>query len=235
MWQREAEVVYPPVSLQVPEVGKRNEIVSIGRFVDSHNIKNHRQQLNAFAKLLAKVGPGWTLNLIGFCSFAPKEVAYLNELRLAAKDMPVNFFVNAERNEVLRQLAGAKLFWHTGGISDGPGTIAPAKTEHFGIATVEAMLAGCVPLTPAQGGQVEIVEHGVSGYHCRDTEELVAYSAGLIGDQQLLDEMGRRAVARGGGFSLSLFSQRIARVVRENMAGLLSSKDAGTFGNDTLR
>ena len=234
VWRREAEVVYPPVSLQIPEVEKHNVIVSIGRFVDSHNIKNHRQQLNAFAKLLAKVGSGWTLNLIGFCSFAPKEVAYLDELRRAAKDMPVNFVVNAERSEVLRHLAGAKLFWHTGGISDDTGTPAPAKTEHFGIATVEAMLAGCVPLTPAHGGQVEIVEHGLSGYHCRNSEELVTYSARLAGDTQLLDEMGRRAIARGGVFSLSLFSQRIAQVVGECMAGLGRSKDERTLGNVEL-
>ena len=225
VWKKEAEVVYPPVSLQVPEVERRNVIVSIGRFVDSHNIKNHRQQLKAFAKLLGKVGSGWSLSLIGFCSFAPKEVVYLEELRRSAKDMPVNFVVNAERSEVLRHLAGARLFWHTGGISDDNGTIAPAKMEHFGIATVEAMLAGCVPLVPAHGGQVEIVEHGLNGYLCRNTEELADYSARLAGDQQLLAEMGHRAVDRGRVFNQSRFSQRIAQVIDGYMTGFGGSMD----------
>ena len=235
VWKKEAEVVYPPVSLQVPEVERRNVIVSIGRFVDSHNIKNHRQQLKAFAKLLGKVGSGWSLSLIGFCTFAPKEVAYLEELRRSAKDMPVNFVVNAERSEVLRHLAGARLFWHTGGISDDNGTIAPAKMEHFGIATVEAMLAGCVPLVPAHGGQVEIVEHGLNGYLCRNTEELADYSARLAGDQQLLAEMGHRAVDRGRVFNQSRFSQRIAQVIDGYMTGFGGSMDERTLRSDGVR
>lgn len=235
VWKKEAEVVYPPVSLQVPEVEKRNVIVSIGRFVDSHNNKNHMQQLKAFAKLLGKVGSGWRLNLIGFCTLAPKEVAYLGELRRVAKDMPVTFVVNAERSVVLRHLAEARLFWHTAGISDDNGTTAPAKMEHFGIATVEAMLAGCVPLAPAHGGQVEIVEHGLSGYLCRSTEELVEYSARLAGDQQLLDEMGRRAINRGRVFNLSMFSQRIAQVVGGCMTGLDGSMDEKMLRSEGLR
>ena len=93
--------------------------------------------------------------------------------------MPVTFIVNAERSVVLRHLAEAKLFWHTAGISDDTRTTAPAKMEHFGIATVEAMLAGCVPLAPAHGGQVEIVEHGLSGYLCRNTENLLSIAPAL--------------------------------------------------------
>jgi L-malate glycosyltransferase len=231
VWKKEVEVVYPPVSLQVPEVKKRNVIVSIGRFIDSHNSKNHMQQLNVFAKLLGKVGPGWRLNLVGFCTLAPKEVAYLEELRRAAKDMPVTFVVNAERSEVLRQLAEARLFWHTAGLSDN-GIPAPAKMEHFGIATVEAMLAGCVPLAPAHGGQVEIVEHGLSGYLCRNTEELVEYSARLACDKQLLDETSGRAVARGRMFNQAMFSQRIAKVVGKCMAGFGGSGDEPMLESD---
>ncbi len=229
-WEKEAVVVYPPVSLSVPKVEKRNAIVSIGRFYP--DMKNHRRQLNAFAKLLDKVGSGWTLNLIGFCTSATKAVAYLEELQRVAKDMPVNFVVNAERSEVLRHLAEAKLFWHTGGISDDNGTTTPAKMEHFGIAIVEAMLAGCVPLIPANGGQVEIVEHGLSGYLCRNTEEFVEYSALLLGDQQLLDEMGRRAVDRGRVFNQTMFSQRLAQVVGECMTGFGGSMDKRTFGSE---
>ena len=235
LWKKEAEVVYPPVSLQVPEMEKSNVIVSIGRFVDSHNIKNHRQQLKAFEKLLSKVGSGWRLNLIGFCSFAPKEVAYLEELRRMAKDMPVSFVVNAERGEVLRHLAEARLFWHTAGISDANETIAPAKMEHFGIATVEAMLAGCVPLVPAQGGQVEIVEHGLSGWLCRDTEELVEYSARLAADHQLLNVMGRRAADRGCMFNQSMFAQRIAQVVGGYMTEFGDAMDERTLRSDGVR
>jgi len=36
--------------------------------------------------------------------------------------------------------------------------------EHFGITTVEAMAAGCVPLVYDSGGQAEIVSSGYNGY-----------------------------------------------------------------------
>ena len=221
-WKKDAQVVYPPVSLQATEVEKRNVIVSIGRFIDSHNSKNHMQQLKAFAALLNKGGAGWRLNLIGFCTMIPKEVAYLEELRRAARNLPVTFVVNADRDVVLRHLAEARLFWHTTGLSDRE-TTDPSKMEHFGIATVEAMLAGCVPLAPAHGGQVEIVEHGSSGYLCRNTEELVEYSVRLVGDEQLLCGMSRHAVERGQLFKQSVFEQGIYRVVSKCLEGLGTS------------
>lgn len=222
VWKKEAAVVYPPVSLQIPVMEKRNVIVSIGRFIDNHNSKNHMQQLKAFAALLGKGSAGWRLTLIGFCTMIPKEVAYLEELRRAAKDMPVTFVVNAERSEVLRHLAEARLFWHTAGLSDN-GIPAPAKMEHFGIVTVEAMLAGCVPLVPGYGGQVEIVEHGLSGYLCRNTDDLVEYSTRLAADEQLLYGMSRQAVERGQLFKLSVFEQGIYQVVSKCLEGLGTS------------
>lgn len=148
----------------------------------------------------------------------PREKAYLEELRQLAEGLPVEFIVNAERNVVVRHLAEAKLFWHTAGIGEG-GEQAPAQMEHFGIATVEAMLAGCVPLAPAYGGQVEIVEHGRSGFLCRSISELVKFSNQLAGDSQLLDSMGRQAAARGHLFSQAAFEQRISQVVSRYRSG----------------
>jgi hypothetical protein len=82
---------------------------------------------------------------------------------------------------------------------------------------------------------VEIVEHGLSGYLCRNTEELIEYSARLAGDQQLLDEMGRRAVDRGRVFNQTMFSQRIAQVVGGCMTGFGGSMDERTLGSEGLR
>jgi glycosyltransferase involved in cell wall biosynthesis len=48
----------------------------------------------------------------------------------------------------------------------------PERAEHFGIATLEAMAFGCVPIVIRAGGQSEIVEDGRSGFLCSDTDEL---------------------------------------------------------------
>ena len=82
---------------------------------------------------------------------------------------------------------------------------------------------------------MEIVEHGLSGYLYRNTEQLVEYSARLAGDQQLLDEMGRRAVDRGHVFNQTMFSQRLAQVVGECMTGFGSLMDKRTLGSEGLR
>jgi glycosyltransferase involved in cell wall biosynthesis len=219
LWNKHAEVVYPPVSLVVPPAEKTNTIVSIGRFIDTTNSKNHAHQIQAFAEFLGRVRQDWKLYLIGFCTFEENEVDYLRELRAMAEGLPVTFVVNAERSGVLQHLAEAKLFWHTAGITD---CIPPAASqmEHFGIATVEAMLAGCIPLVPAHGGQVEIVEHGSSGFLCHNMKELVEYSARLAENEYDLGEMSRHAVSRGRMFNLAAFDQRIGQVVSNCLKGL---------------
>jgi hypothetical protein len=56
-----------------------------------------------------------------------------------------------QRGSILRWLAEAKLFWHTTGLAVDE-LKRPEHAEHFGIATVKAMRAACVPVVIASGG-----------------------------------------------------------------------------------
>ncbi|MBU4190339.1 MAG: glycosyltransferase, partial [Candidatus Thermoplasmatota archaeon] len=49
----------------------------------------------------------------------------------------------------------------------------PEKVEHFGITTVEAAAAGCVPVVIRKGGQPEIVKEGINGLLWEKEEELI--------------------------------------------------------------
>ncbi len=213
LWGRLAMVVYPPVDVSVLPLVKQNIIVSVGRFVATDR-KNLSHQLKALPEFLSRVRSQWRLYMIGFCADLPEDRAYLEKLRTLAQDLPITFVVDAERNTVLTHLAEAKLFWHTTGLSDN-GYTAPRYMEHFGIATVEAMMAGCVPVVPDCGGQAEIVEHGVSGFLCRDLEELVASSARLANDDHLQAEMRCKAIERSMAFRPQIFEERFAQVVRD--------------------
>ena len=204
-WGRAAEVIYPPVAVDVPSVEKRNVIVSVARFISTDR-KNHLQQLKAFPKFLGQVRDNWRLCLIGFCADFAQDRDYLEKLRNLAKDLPVTFVVNAERRTVFNHLAEAKLFWHSTGLRDEEST-APGKMEHFGIATVEAMAAGCVPLVPAYGGQPEIVEHQVSGFTCKDINELVRHTIHAANDDALRAQMSRRAIERSYAFRPNVFEK----------------------------
>ena len=211
LWGRQAVVIYPPVAFEAPMAEKRNIIVTLGRFINTDR-KNHAQQLKAFVEFLARVGKDWSLCIIGFCADLPQDRAYLENLRQIAKNLPVTFVVNAERKTVLSHLAEAKLFWHTTGLNE-EGKTEPRYMEHFGIATVEAMMSGCVPLVPMCGGQPEIVEHEVSGFLCNDLAELVRHSAYLAEDHSLWAEMSRRAIEKSRAFHPSVFEQLLLQQV----------------------
>ena len=65
---------------------------------------------------------------------------------------------NLERSRLRQLYAQARIFWHAAGY--GECDERPELSEHFGMATVEAMSAGCIPVVINKGGQPEIVEHG---------------------------------------------------------------------------
>ena len=216
LWGYPAEVVHPPVASGAPPATKRDVIVSVGRFIATDH-KNLSLQLAAFSELVARADGDWRLRLIGFCTDAAEDRAHLAGLRERARDLPVEFVVNADRTSLLAHLAEAKLFWNTTGLSDEEPP-EPCCMEHFGIATVEAMAAGCVPLAPAFGGQVEIVGHEVNGFLCADVGELVQHSLALIRDEPLRARMSRAAAERSRAFEPSVFDGRIRRLVGELVA-----------------
>jgi glycosyltransferase involved in cell wall biosynthesis len=206
-WGRRADVVPPPVAGAPAVHPKRNRVVSLGRFIATDR-KRLRAQLRALPRFLEHTDGSWALDMVGFCSDFDEDREFLDELRARSATLPVNFVVNAPRAAVDEALVGAKLFWHTAGLPDGEDV--PARyQEHFGIATVEAMRAGCVPVVPDAGGQPEIVQHGIHGYLCRDVDDLVRHSVTVAGDERLRDRMSRAARTRSLEFAPELFDQRI--------------------------
>jgi glycosyltransferase involved in cell wall biosynthesis len=81
--------------------------------------------------------------------------------------------------------------------------------EHFGMSTVEAMSAECVPVVINKGGQKEIVSQGESGYLWHTVDELIEYSMRLMTDRDLLARMQAQARARFRQFDRQHFSDRL--------------------------
>ncbi|MBU6482742.1 MAG: glycosyltransferase [Nitrospirae bacterium] len=214
-WERPSEVLYPPVAIEPASVVKENIIVSLGRFIVTDG-KNHALQLKAFREFLSTTGGNWRLCLIGFCTDLPQDREYLEMLKTDSKDIPVTFVVNASREALWAYLASAKLYWHATALGD-ESNVPPERREHFGIATAEAMGAGCVPLVPMSGGQPEIVEHEVSGFLCRDAQALLQYTSRLAGDESLCRQMGQAAKERSSLFCPETFNQRLSQLVTETL------------------
>jgi len=184
-WGCQAEVVYPPVELDPPRLAKHRQIISAGRFHGGPRSKGQLAQVKAFRQFLSEAGGGWRLLLAGSCTSESGDRAYLAEVRQAAEGLPVDFLVNVDRQGMVRVLAESSLFWHTTGLEVDEQQ-RPALAEHFGIVTVEAMRAGCVPVVIASGGQREIVEDGKSGFLVTDLGALVSKSAEVALRPELL-------------------------------------------------
>jgi len=216
-WGRAAEVLYPPVEVAPPPVEKQNLIVSVGRITGERRSKNQLEQVGAFREFAQGIGDSWTLRIVGSCGEERRDRDYLTAIQAETNGLPIELCVNVDRNVTLRSLAEAKLFWHTTGLSSDENE-HPEHAEHFGIATVEAMKAGCVPVVVASGGQREIVENGVSGFLVKDLRELVRRSIAVVHEGSLLDRMSEEARRRSKVFSADSFDQRFMGIVSQCMS-----------------
>jgi glycosyltransferase involved in cell wall biosynthesis len=160
-----SSVLYPPVAPVKPGV-KENIILSVGRFEPSLNTKHQDVLIEAF-KLLSPKLPGWKLVLAG----ASASEEWLAKLKQMAGDARIEFVVNASYSDLCRLYSVSRIYWHAAGY--GVDELKnPELTEHFGISTVEAISAGCLPLVIPYGGQREIVTD--PAFHWTTPEELIA-------------------------------------------------------------
>jgi glycosyltransferase involved in cell wall biosynthesis len=141
---------------------------------------------------------GWQYVLAGSIGDSPDDLAYAGAVREAARDKPVSIASNATRPALLELYARSKIFWHAAGFLNTANH--PELNEHFGMTTVEAMSAGCVPVVVNRGGQPEIVEHGVSGFLWNTLDELRQFTRQLAGDDALWARMSQASRDRARQF-----------------------------------
>ena len=200
-----SEVLYPPVRPEVLPGEKAPLIASVGRFFDPKfgHCKKQLDLLYAFIELERQGADGWRLELVGGADASSRE--YALAVRREAVGHAVGVHFNAPRSLVRETLAAAGIFWHGGGFEEDPET-HPERFEHFGIAVVEAMAAGAVPVVFGAAGPAEIVRHGVDGFHWHTLAELVQFTRELIADPAKRAAMSASAQARARDYSTEVFT-----------------------------
>ena len=204
-WRVDSEVVYPPVDTTFRRVEKERIILSVGRFAiegEGHT-KKQEEMLLTFRRMKESTSIDWNYICAGGLRDTAKHKDYFEKLLTLAPGGS-QLIANISRTELKGLYERASIFWHAAGYGEDE-NLWPVFSEHFGISTVEAMAAGCVPVVIKKGGQPEIVEHGVSGFLWETLDELVAYTELLLNDDRLLEKMSEAARIRAQRFSRESF------------------------------
>ena len=204
-WGIDCTVVYPPVNTSFNHVDKEKIILSVGRFAlrgQGHR-KNQEEMIEVYGRMQCEL-PDWTYFSVGGLGASPEHQTYFKQVSALAATNGATVVANLPRNELTSLYERASIFWHASGYGEDQ-NIDPVLVEHFGISTVEAMAAGCVPVVINKGGQSEIVEGGVSGFVWETLEELKNYTSELISDDNLRLQMSAAAHLRAQMFSREVF------------------------------
>jgi len=193
---RDALVLYPPVDVGrfealAEKLDRENLVVTVSRFRPGKVLEN----VPKIAKLVK--GPG---------SEGSQET--VKELRrvidsLGVEDR-VELLVGEPSSRLPEVLSSAKVFLHT------------QPYEAFGIAVVESMAAGCIPVVPRVGGPwMDILDRrqGLYGYSYGGLREAAEEIEMLIRDDVLRRKISVKAVKRARCFDASVFKRKLISVI----------------------
>lgn len=208
----DGKVLYPPVAVGEFLPGKKeNIILNVGRFTKTLHDKSQSTLLETF-RLLVKDGlKGWRLILTGG---SKGSGGLVDGLKRKAVGLPVEIRTDVSFAEVKDFYAKAKIFWTAAGFGINEGE-NPEKVEHFGIALVEAMAAGCVSFAVGKGGHKEIIEDGENGYFWQSVEDLKTSTLALMKNNQKAKEIISKARKRAELFSEARFCAEVQRMANE--------------------
>lgn len=221
-WHRDSTVIYPAVEpLDRQPLPRQNWIVSCGFFKGVRNsdgrlacsFKRQDVLLQAFRDFCQRETVPWELHLVGHIDLADENsVELLDRLKKDAAGLPVIFHLNLPHQQLREELFGAaKLYWQASGFERDV-EVDPSWAESFGMATVEAMAEGVVPLAYKEAGPLEILDFDQS-LLWRTTDELLQQSRNLHQSEHRWRLLSERCRARAADFSRDRFLRSWLQVI----------------------
>lgn len=204
----ESSVIYPPVETSAfinKDSHKEKIILSVGRF---HNVKKHHVMIEAFQKLNKK---DWRLVIAG--GLLEKDMNYFNTLAANITSTNILLKPNIPFMELSELYKSAKFYWHSTGFGELE-TEHPERFEHFGIAPVEAMSAGCIPLLYKGGGLVEIMED-FEELLWVSVDELIEKTYFYMKKPTVVKNIKNKLVQRSTLFDTATFGSRIQGLLQK--------------------
>lgn len=138
---------------------------------------------------------------------------YKTELEARANGANIQFIVNAPYAKITELYNKASIFWHCKGFEIDEDT-EPELMEHFGMSTVEAMSAGCVPIVINAAGQKETVNEEC-GFRWNSVSELVKYTEEIAQNPEKLTQMSLASKERAKNFTMKSFTANIKNILSQ--------------------
>jgi len=171
-------------------------IVLVGRVFQGTQAKRHDLAIQAFKTLCASLAlPGLSLLLVGHIATGQEDYAELLHTE-AVKGENIYTYFNAAPETLQNIISKADMVWSLTGL-EADHMNHPADAEHFGIALLECMSAGLVPIVANVGGPVEILEGFPEYLKVNSVDQLVSATELIINaTAETVRELSSRAVER---------------------------------------
>ncbi|MHA1632580.1 MAG: glycosyltransferase family 4 protein [Candidatus Freyarchaeota archaeon] len=202
LWGNDPIVIHPPVRTDdfKPLCGRSFEdrddsVVMIGRITPEKRIDEVIKAIS-----LSQTKP--VLRVVG--GLIPANMPYKAKLEKMAEEMGVKleFYPNVHRKELVDIATSSKVFVHA------------AIGEHFGIAVVEGMAAGCPVIVHRSGGSYEdITDCGNYGLSFDSVEELAEHIDKLLTEPKLWKIYHEKSLNRAMFFSEQGFAEKLLKIV----------------------
>lgn len=195
LYDHEPQVLYPPVKVNMfsseYEAKRDNSIIMIGRISPE---KRYEEVIKAIS--LTNTKP--TLRIAG--GLIPANKTYMITIKNLAQKLNVKLDINTnvKREQIKKLLLTSKILIHA------------TREEHFGIAVVEGMAAGCVPIVHKSGGPYyDIIDKGNYGLYYDNVEELAQKIDLVLQDDSLWKKMSETAKTRSRIFDEQVFKENL--------------------------
>jgi len=215
IFHKKAVVLYPPINIENINASQKKEkiILNVGRFGITNAGSSFKKQeilVEAFKKLFDSGAKDWRLVL--FVSITKNEEDKIESLKKEVGSYPVTIKINSTNEELIGFYSKTSIYWHAAGYGEDLKS-NPDRAEHFGMATVEAMGYGAVPIVINAGGQKEIVQNQENGILWDTFDELVDKTLEIISDDKKRKALADKAVLRCLDFSHEVFCKNLHKIL----------------------
>ena len=198
-------VLYPPIQRLTSTKAKKNQIFISSR-IDS--TKSIHILIKAYLAMQHE-----NVRLVIAGAKLPEHENYYQSLLQLDKNNIIEWHLNPTRAELENFYEESLIFWHAKGFEVEENE-HPDLLEHFGMTTVEAMSAGCIPIVINKGGQKEIVDEGINGYKWNNEKELIEktrYVLQQVSHEKIINE----AIKKSELYDYNSFRMHLTEYINE--------------------